>query len=46
MGTLTKILLVLIVLAVAGTAAFLAFWDIPAPTHPVVREIPGDKLGR
>ncbi len=46
MGTLTKVLLLLIALVVGAAALYLALWDIPAPTQPVEKEIPAERLGR
>jgi hypothetical protein len=34
------------VIAVAGLFAFLATWNIPAPSTTVERVIPNDKFGR
>jgi hypothetical protein len=43
---LAAIVLVLLVLAIAGGAAFLAVWEIPAPTKPAEVVIPNDKFPR
>lgn len=40
------ILIALVVLLVVGGFAFLATWDIPAPTSHVERAIPNDRLPR
>lgn len=39
-------LIFLIVAILGGGAAFLASWDIPAPTRAIEKEIPDDRLGR
>lgn len=43
---LTIFLLFLILLVLAGGAAFLVTWDIPAPTAPVEKVIPNDRFPR
>ncbi|MBL6599234.1 MAG: hypothetical protein ISP41_10115 [Alphaproteobacteria bacterium] len=40
------IVLVIVVAVLAGGLAFLSTWDIPAPTKPVEKAIPNDKLSR
>jgi hypothetical protein len=43
MGMITKVILVLVVVAAVGLlggGAFLAFWDIPAPTAKVEKVLP------
>jgi hypothetical protein len=42
----TLFLLFLILLFLAGGAAFLLTWDIPAPTAAVEKVIPNDQLLR
>lgn len=37
-------LLVILVLVVVGGFAFLATWSIPAPTQPMEKTIPNDRL--
>jgi|APTNR8051073442_1049403.scaffolds.fasta_scaffold06351_6 hypothetical protein len=39
-----RAILVLILLTLAGGAAFLLVWDIPAPTERKEIEIPHDRL--
>lgn len=46
MKTLVRLLIFVILLAAIGGVAFLATWDIPAPTAPVEREIPTDQFPR
>ncbi|WP_417789232.1 hypothetical protein [Terasakiella pusilla] len=46
MKALSKFLLVLILLVLAGAGVFLATWDIPAPTAPVEKTIPDDRFPR
>jgi hypothetical protein len=40
MGKVVLGLLAVVVLAVVGGLAWLAFWDIPAPNQPIERVIP------
>jgi len=40
MGKVVLVVLAVVVLAVAGGLAWLAFWDIPAPSQPIERVIP------
>ena len=40
MGKVLLGLLAVVVLAVVGGLAWLAFWDIPAPNQPIERVIP------
>jgi hypothetical protein len=40
MGKLTIGFVVIVILAVLGGAAFLAFWNPPAPTAPVEKVVP------
>ncbi|MCA3245293.1 MAG: hypothetical protein ING19_19075 [Azospirillum sp.] len=40
------LVLALLVLAAAGFAAFLATWEIPAPTARIEKVIPNDRLPR
>ncbi len=43
MGIMGKVLLVvalIVVIGLLGGGAFLAFWDIPAPTKPVEKVLP------
>jgi hypothetical protein len=43
-GTITRLVLVVCVLAVVGGAVALASWDIPAPTTRVEKPIPSDRF--
>ena len=40
MGKVVLVLLAVVVLAVVGGLAWLAFWDIPAPNQPIERVLP------
>ncbi len=40
MGKLTIGVIVVVILAVLGGAAFLAFWNPPAPSAPVQKVLP------
>ena len=40
MGKVVLVLLAVLVVAVIGGLAWLAFWDIPAPNQPIERVIP------
>ena len=40
MGKVVLVLLAVVVVAVVGGLAWLAFWDIPAPNQPIERVIP------
>ncbi len=44
MAKISLAILVLILLAAGGGAAFLAVWDIPPPTRSVEKVIPNDRL--
>ena len=46
MGKLTIFVLLLIVLAIGGGAAFLATWEIPAPISNVEKVLPDDQFPR
>jgi hypothetical protein len=43
---LGRILILLLLLAIAGGAVFLVTWEIPAPTSPVEQVIPDARLPR
>lgn len=45
-GRLAGMLLVLVLLVLVGGAAFLATWDIPAPTATVEKVIPDERFRR
>lgn len=44
MSKLARLVLVVFVVALVGAGIFLATWDIPAPTAPVEKVIPNDRL--
>ena len=46
MSAINRILLVVLLIVVLGGAAFLATWEIPAPTARIERVIPDDQLPR
>jgi hypothetical protein len=46
MSTVSRILLVLMLVVVLGGAMFLLTWEIPAPTARIERVIPDDALPR
>lgn len=46
MNLISRIVLVTLALVVIGGAVFLASWDIPAPSAPVEKAIPNDRLFR
>lgn len=46
MKGLTRFLLIVVAVGVLGGAAFLATWDIPAPTTPVEEVIADDRFPR
>lgn len=46
MSTLTKLILLIIVLALGGGTVFLATWEIPAPSQVVERVIGDDRFPR
>lgn len=46
MSTLSRILLVVLVVVVLGGVTFLVTWDIPPPTARIERVIPDDQLPR
>ena len=43
-GTMVKIVLVLIVVVIGGGVAFLATWDMPAPTATTEKVISNDRF--
>ena len=43
-GTMVKIILVLIVVVIGGGVAFLATWDMPAPTATTEKVISNDRF--
>ena len=46
MRSLTKFLAILLIVAVGGVAAFLATWDIPAPSQKVEKVLNDDRFPR
>ena len=40
MGKVTLVLIVVVILAVLGGAAFLAYWNLPLPSAPVEKVLP------
>jgi hypothetical protein len=46
MSTISRVLLVLLLVVVLGGAMFLLTWEIPAPTAHIERVIPDDTLPR
>jgi hypothetical protein len=46
MNMISRIVLVVLALVVIGGAVFLASWDIPAPSAPVEKAIPNDRIFR
>lgn len=46
MSTLSRVLLVVLLVLVLGGVIFLITWDIPPPTAEIERVIPDDKLPR
>jgi len=46
MGKVVLVALAVVVLAVAGGLAWLAFYDIPAPKQPIERVLPDARFPR
>lgn len=46
MKRLSKLVFLVLLLAIAGGGVFLATWDIPAPMASVEKEIPNDRFPR
>lgn len=46
MRRVSRVVLLLVIVTIAGTAAFLATWDIPAPVKKVERVLPDDRFPR
>lgn len=44
MSNLARVLLVLLIVALVGGGIFLATWNIPAPSAPIEKVIPNDRL--
>ena len=46
MKGLTKLLLIVLILALAGGTIFLATWDIPPPSSTIEKTLPDDRFPR
>ncbi len=46
MKNVSRVLLIVAAVAIAGLAVFLATWDIPAPTSKVEKVIPDERFPR
>ncbi|MDA0664793.1 MAG: hypothetical protein O3B08_18440 [Proteobacteria bacterium] len=46
MRSFTKVLAILLVIALAGLGVFLATWDIPAPSQSVEKVLSDDRFPR
>lgn len=46
MKKLSRLILILVVLLIAGGGVFLATWEIPAPTETIERDLPDDRFPR
>jgi len=46
MKNISRAVLILVFLGIAGGAAFLATWDIPPPVKKVERVLPDDRFPR
>lgn len=46
MKKVSRVVLLLVMVTIAGTAVFLATWDIPAPVKKVERVLPDDRFPR
>ncbi len=44
MSTVTRILLLALLVVILGGVLFLITWDIPPPTTRIEREIPAERL--
>jgi len=44
MSKLARVVLLLVVVVLVGAGIFLATWNIPAPSAPVEKVIPNDRL--
>lgn len=44
MKLISRLVITVLVVIVAGGAIFLASWDIPAPSAPVEKVIPNDRV--
>ena len=46
MRKVSRVVLLLVIVTIAGAAVFLATWDIPAPVKKVERVLPDDRFPR
>ena len=46
MKKVSRVVLLLVIVAIASTAVFLATWDIPPPVKKVERVLPDDRFPR
>jgi hypothetical protein len=46
MKNLSRIVVILALIVLLGGGAFLATWDIPAPSNEVVKVLPDDRFPR
>ena len=46
MKKVSRVVLLLVIVAIAGTAVFLATWDITPPVRKVERVLPDDRFPR
>ena len=46
MKNISRIVIAVVAVVIAGGFAFLATWDIPAPRAPVERVLPDDRFPR
>jgi hypothetical protein len=44
MSFLTRLILVLLLLAIGGGVLFLATWDMPPPSQVIEKAIPADRV--
>ena len=44
MSKLSKIVSLIVIVVIIGAIGFLASWDIPAPSEPVVKIIPNERF--
>ncbi len=46
MSKLSRVLLIVLLVVLAGGAIYLATWEIPPPSTPVEKVIPNDRIFR
>ncbi len=46
MKKVSRVVLLLVIVTIAGTAVFLSTWDIPPPVKKVERVLPDDRFPR